>query len=661
MSKILIFILYTLVQHRSAEKNGCDFESPCTSLKIDNFWGLTSGLVPFEPDAPKYDHTFENSSGHYLFFSLNSGPRFQNAIISFSQFSNFTNQSAQRCLQFYYIIQSETSVNLSVKLVMGDLGELQPVWLTINTRLNSSKNWTLAEVNLPRDAYTIQISLDTKYSYDLKKILLTLDDIFLAHECSDPGQPQPPEVLYWCDFEEDGCGYENTMKLEWKRAKASDEGPAFDHTTNSTQGHYFKSSELTEFKNGFIERAISEEIEVPDNGIPYCVSFYYYLSSVYPNLYLFAIPLNESSSDFNYQPNNQIWFIYEQLSAPVMNKWAWSISSLVPGKIKLSFLVTYRQSFDIRAAIDDIKVHSCFALNAPRKYYASYLSFYFELNCDFENDLCSFDKNIDRVKDSLSNWTRIDPRHNLYPELGPQVDHTTQTESGHFLSVNFSLPMTADFSATIQSAPIFAHRELCFEFFYYANTEMFSQTSKSTFWFSIGGCYAAYLFSIKPYVNTTEPCWTRVLIKSPDIACRELLFFSFNGGDFLKTSFSIDDFRFDLCDKINTSIITTDSLTTFISKTTTKLTTFSTTSSKTTTSSKKNSTSQNYNTTTVISTSQNYNTTTVISTSETFKPTSTMTTLSTSTRNQAPQMKNIFKAVMLCLINFFLIFHLNSM
>ncbi|RNA02672.1 hypothetical protein BpHYR1_038646, partial [Brachionus plicatilis] len=27
------------------------------------------------------------------------------------------------------------------------------------------------------------------------------------------------------------------------------------------------------------------------------------------------------------------------------------------------------QSFDIRAAIDDIKVHSCFALNAPRKYY----------------------------------------------------------------------------------------------------------------------------------------------------------------------------------------------------------------------------------------------------------------------------------------------------
>ncbi|CAF1107247.1 unnamed protein product, partial [Brachionus calyciflorus] len=592
-----IFWLFILF-HVSYEQ-GCDFEKSCASLQIDKYWGETSGEVPFSPDAPSQDHTYQNSSGHYIFFDLKSVSTYTNSIIKFNDFFNLTEEQSTKCLKFYYIFDSNYQVNLNVKLIMGDLSEVKSTWLTINSFTNSTKNWTLAELRLPNDAYWIQIELDLS-KYIPSRVLLTLDDIFISTECSVK-TPQPRnKVLYWCDFESNNCDLENTMRLEWKRLKAldsQDQSPKKDHTTNTENGHYLSSSKLTDSNSAYIERVISPPITIPDDGIPYCLSFYYNTQlnlEKQATIYISVIHLN--STDSENQLNNEIWSNYKQIK---YNEWLWGITNLVPGEIKLGFLVTNNQNREISAAIDDIKIHSCFSVNYP-KVYGDYSDYYFEYKCNFDRDLCGFSKScINLNSEYPSNWTRIKPENNIYPSLGPSVDHTTQSNTSYYLAVNFSLPLRSNFEARTQSKPIFTHSEMCIEFYYYANTEMFSLNSQSFFGLTIGGCYATTLNLNYAFQNYSEPQWTRVVVQLNSYACRNYLIFYFKGADIIKKSFAIDDFRVYRCDRIDpitTTTVTTSTTTSKTLVTTTQNTTIpiSQTTIETTTTSKESSSTTKY-------------------------------------------------------------------
>jgi hypothetical protein len=240
-----------------------------------------------------------------------------------------------------------------------------------------------------------------------------------------------------------------------------------------------------------------------------------------------------------------------------LGKWSWAVARLAPGTFKIAFLVGEGgQTFDMKMAIDDIKVYSCPAVNDMIASYNPVFGYYFEINCDFESDRCGFSETYNDFTSILpSNWSRLDGHQIQYSNLGPIKDHTTNTIDGHFLSVNFTVPTKGGFPAATKSALIFAHREMCLEFYYYANTEIFSPTSKSLFQVSIGGCYAAYIYGNSPYKNSTaEPTWNRVLIQLLGYACREFFIVSFYGGDYLKMSFAIDDFRINRCDILNNTI-----------------------------------------------------------------------------------------------------------
>ena len=110
MSKkiILTFALLSLgILTSRAEKYGCDFETSCGDILSDRYWGLTSAGIPFSPDAPNHDHTYDNSSGHYIFFNINGGgSSFQDSFLKFNNIFNFStlNTSSgdqQKCLQFW--------------------------------------------------------------------------------------------------------------------------------------------------------------------------------------------------------------------------------------------------------------------------------------------------------------------------------------------------------------------------------------------------------------------------------------------------------------------------------------------------------------------------------------------------------------------------------
>ena len=162
---ILTFLLLLFKFAARAERYGCDFETACTDINLDPYWSLTSADTPYGPD---HDHTYENSSGHYIFFNINGGPSYEDSIVKFNKIFNFSslntsNNDNQQCLQFYYILDADQSKNFTVILAMGDNGDLQPVWLTLNTFENRSNDWTLAEVKLPNDAFYIWLVFDFKY------------------------------------------------------------------------------------------------------------------------------------------------------------------------------------------------------------------------------------------------------------------------------------------------------------------------------------------------------------------------------------------------------------------------------------------------------------------------------------------------------------------
>ena len=125
MNQIIFIIIFTAsgLLKAKTEQYGCDFETSCDVINFDSFWGLAAADIPFRPNAPDHDHTYYNSSGHYMFFDLNSGPEYTNPTISFIKLYNNTlnkTTDTQKCLQFYYVINSRDNRNLTVKFILGN-------------------------------------------------------------------------------------------------------------------------------------------------------------------------------------------------------------------------------------------------------------------------------------------------------------------------------------------------------------------------------------------------------------------------------------------------------------------------------------------------------------------------------------------------------------
>ncbi|CAF5162074.1 unnamed protein product [Rotaria sp. Silwood1] len=75
-TKKMLLILFILLGYALCSQTAilqCDFETLCNDFDVDTNWGLTDG---FHPQSINHDHTLNNSSGHYLFYSPKSLPPF---------------------------------------------------------------------------------------------------------------------------------------------------------------------------------------------------------------------------------------------------------------------------------------------------------------------------------------------------------------------------------------------------------------------------------------------------------------------------------------------------------------------------------------------------------------------------------------------------------
>jgi hypothetical protein len=120
----IIFLITNVLLITSADQYGCDFETSCDLINFNDFWSLAAADIPFGPNAPNHDHTYGNSSGHYMFVDVTSGQKYTNPTINFIKlYNNSLNNSTdkQKFLQFYYIINSRDNRNLTVKFILGSL------------------------------------------------------------------------------------------------------------------------------------------------------------------------------------------------------------------------------------------------------------------------------------------------------------------------------------------------------------------------------------------------------------------------------------------------------------------------------------------------------------------------------------------------------------
>ena len=92
-----------------AEKIGCDFESECKDLTFDQNWGIIRANEFLKPNAPDYDNTFKNLSGHFVHYKFNVDD-INDSRFDFKSIFNYTDMkssSEQRFLQFYYILLAD--------------------------------------------------------------------------------------------------------------------------------------------------------------------------------------------------------------------------------------------------------------------------------------------------------------------------------------------------------------------------------------------------------------------------------------------------------------------------------------------------------------------------------------------------------------------------
>jgi hypothetical protein len=580
MNRFFLITFAFYLKLASPTRLGCDFEKYCSDLDIDSFWGQTDGEHPFTSNYPNTDHTYKNSSGHYVFFNLNTGQRFTAATISFGQMFNTTSSNISMRLTFAYVLHGSKSVNLSLMLIQGDSEDLKSVWFNVNTFSNKSINWQTASIDLPKDAYKVRLSVDPSKLDSNSDLVLALDDIFLDEI---ENNKQESEITFYCDFEIDNCSFDNRMPLNWTRIQGSKsiQLPKFDHTLNSSNGFFLTSNQSNPSQSGLVQRVISQTMTVPQSDTSFCISFYYYIQSRNSNnnaVYVYVQPVNNSDSD-HYKKGYLVWPPDTYLGLPfVYDKWSWAIANLIPGTFKVSFVYSSRNAYSTSVSIDDIKVSSCHAVNNKRTEYQ--LSAYFEYKCDFETDDCGFGNAI--PYDNLpTNWTRtIASSASTYD---PSIDHTLANSSGHYYKVNYSYPFLAEFSAAAQSVNIFSSIQHCIQFYFYANAETFNPKIRATFGISSGGCYGAYLYFISPF-NSSDYAdqWIKAIVHFREFSCIEFLLFSFSTTDFLRFGIAIDDVVVDRCDSLPPDQITTS--TAAATSSSTIITTTSTARSTTTTS-----------------------------------------------------------------------------
>lgn len=288
VTKMLLqyLILVHLVAWANAAILKCDFEDPCLDFTTDLSWGITNGL---NPRPLNHDHTWNNQTGHYLFFAPRNGTRFPLFQI---QTSAWLTPSTDRalCFQLWYYTSTPDLI-FSIQLLQGDDLALTRVVAVITGDQPSITDWTPVQVVLPAEQIKIAIRLNSTTG------VLILDDLTVDY-CDEP-RPAPSQTLFACDFES-SCA-EQLVSLpeypyQWSTIEAKmavsekSTAPPVDYTFGNQSGHYTWLGSSNQIAPANVGHLLTRAVFNITQEQSFCLSFQYYLygSLASSNLFVFT-------------------------------------------------------------------------------------------------------------------------------------------------------------------------------------------------------------------------------------------------------------------------------------------------------------------------------------------------------------------------------------
>eukprot|EP00117_Sycon_ciliatum_P042503 scpid2178/ scgid30914/ MAM and LDL-receptor class A domain-containing protein C10orf112 len=468
----------------------CDFEAGgfCDYTNehgADLVWYRTQGATASFHTGPQADHTYGNSTGHYVYFETSVGVSGHSAILRSRLIT--TQPSMNSRLSFWYHMYGAAIGWLSVQIQYAD-GSNRTL---LEMFTNRGDLWQKAIVDIPHNGQDFYILFNaTRFYSDTGDI--SIDDIqFLGTEPPTPTPMCLPGQWYCykstlcidsrqvCDFnhdcansteDEDSCSKScnfDTGECNWKNAIFRDflwyrhsgntstpgTGPSVDHTTGTVQGYYMYTEGITMFNGAYTNY---ESTNFQRTGPACRLNFWYHMNGDHQGHLSLAIWTGFRHKDV-------LWSTSGNLRA---QSDYWRLGSAFIGT-RYNFSISFEQ---IRGggelsdvAIDDIQFINCAAPKTIQACTASQFTCknrncvplnaacddanncgdnsdevgcpMYNGDCDFETSMCNW-KNTGGDK---LDWTH---HSGSTPTLstGPRYDHTLGYVLGHYMYIEASVP-----------------------------------------------------------------------------------------------------------------------------------------------------------------------------------------------------------------------------
>ncbi|CAG2247392.1 unnamed protein product [Mytilus edulis] len=246
----------------------CTFENGIcdwTQDQQDNQdWVSRSSTTPSSGTGPNSDHTFGDSTGHYMYFEASGGSQHDTAVLKSHMLS-----TGPYCLSMAYNMNGDSIGALNVYTKECNSTVRNKIWSVAG---NKGEHWFDGCIKTPVLSQDYQIYIEAErgstYASDI-----AIDDVNIhAGNCICSSKT----VVRSCNFEQGLCQWHqlNTDDFDWTRLSgptgSQATGPNNDHTTGNGYYLYIESSSPRTQDN----KAELESTALP-GGIQYCLTFYY--------------------------------------------------------------------------------------------------------------------------------------------------------------------------------------------------------------------------------------------------------------------------------------------------------------------------------------------------------------------------------------------------
>ncbi|XP_071481164.1 MAM and LDL-receptor class A domain-containing protein 1-like [Diadema antillarum] len=445
----------------SVDSELCGFvQDPTDNGNVVRMSGKTDSFYT----GPSFDHTYGNSSGHYVYMEATPLGLNQKVRIISPTLRGVPSGRESHCLLFWYHMYGMAVDSLAVYIVnasrqMSSLDSMAPNWIL---RGNRGNRWRATEIPITaRLDYKIVFVFSRGVRYDGD---IAIDDVIVTNKAC-PGHHVYANVSsVSCDFEEaDICHYTqdtttDTEDWQWGNGATYIEftGPSFDHTRGDELGFYIFFERSS--NGGNDARIISPPIQ-PQRASS-CVEFWYHMYGTDVNsLQVYISRMDGNHGDrpvLNITGNRGDQWHRAEVMAPASNH-----------PLHLVFHAFGGAKFRDNIAVDDVRIYEsaeCPEVTPQDPTTPTIPPLVHSISCTFERGWCNFTQETDDVFD----W-RLGQGGDTNQNTPNMVDHTFFNSTGNYAFIKSSQRfLRTDDRARIRSPLLHpSAKPRCLTFFYF--------------------------------------------------------------------------------------------------------------------------------------------------------------------------------------------------